>query len=264
MAALAVDSTAHAQSIAVAAAADLQAVLPTIAARFEQQTGLTARLTFGSSGNFFSQLQNGAPFDVFLSADLEYPQRLVKAGLGVRDTLYEYATGRIVVWARKESGLDLRRGIQVLADARVRRVAIANPEHAPYGRAAMAALQHEHLYDAVRGKLVLGENISQAAQFVQSGNADAGVLALSTALAPALVASGVYAEIPPALHPPIRQGAVVLAASRNQQASRQFLAFVKRPEIVELMRTFGFASAVKKSDVAISSPAPKAGHYDHN
>jgi molybdate transport system substrate-binding protein len=237
---LAVGGSAHAQPLAVAAASDLQAVLPTIAARFEQQTGVSVRLTLGSSGNFFSQLQNGAPFDLFLSADLDYPERLIAGGLGLRDSLYEYATGRIVVWARKDTGLDLRRGVRALTDARVRRIAIANPEHAPYGRAAVAALQHERLYEAVKSKFVLGENISQAAQFVQSGNAEAGILALSLALAPAFQGSGVYVEIPATFHPPIRQGAVVMGASRHQAAARQFLEFLKRPDILQLMRDFGF------------------------
>jgi len=226
----------------VAAASDLQAVLPTLAARFEQQTGVSVRLTLGSSGNFFSQLQNGAPFDVFLSADLDYPERLVAAGLGLHDSLFAYATGRIVVWARKDTGLDLRRGLQALTDPRVRRIAIANPAHAPYGRAAVAALRHERLYDAVKSQFVLGENISQTAQFVQSGNAEAGILALSLALAPALKRSGVYIEIPATFHPPIRQGAVVLTASRHQASARQFLEFMKRPDIAQLLRDSGFGA----------------------
>ena len=120
-------------------------------------------------------------------------------------------------------------------------VAIANPEHAPYGRAAMAALQHERLYDTVRGKLVLGENISQAAQFAQSGNADAGILALSLALLPALRDAGTTYRLPDAFYPSIAQAAVVLAASRQKAAARQFLAFVKRPEIGRLMQEYGFA-----------------------
>jgi molybdate transport system substrate-binding protein len=231
---------ATAQTLTIAAASDLQAVLPAIAHDFEKQTGVTTRLTFGSSGNFFSQIRNGAPFDVFLSADLEYPQQLVNGGQALADTLSEYAAGRIVVWARKDAGLDVRPGLRVLTDPRVRKVAIANPEHAPYGRAAVAALGHENLYDAVQPKLVFGENISQAAQFVRSGNADAGIVALSVALAPALKSVGVYAEIPSTFHPPIRQGAVVLRASTHPQAARNFLEFLKRPESLKLLADFGF------------------------
>lgn len=238
---LASSAFANAQALTIAAASDLQAALPTIAQNFEKQTGVTTRLTFGSSGNFFSQLQNGAPFDLFLSADLDYPQRLVSGGQALADTLYEYGSGRLVLWARKDAGLDLARGLQTLTDQRVRRIAIANPAHAPYGRAAVAALRHETLYDAVQPKLVLGENISQAAQFVQSGNADVGILALSVALAPALKSVGVYIEIPSTMYPPIRQGAVVLRASKNQKAARDFLAFLKRPESLKVLAEFGFA-----------------------
>ena len=238
---LAWSGTAFAQALTVAAASDLQAVLPTIVQNFERASGVTTRLTFGSSGNFFSQIRNGAPFDVLLSADLDYPQQLVKNGQAVGDTLYEYAQGRIVLWTRKDSGIDVRRGLQILTDSRVRRIAVANPEHAPYGRAAVAALRHENLYDAVQSKLVLGENISQAAQFVQSGNADVGIIALSVARAPALQSAGVYVEIPSSMYPPIRQGGVVVQSARNQKAAREFLDFLKRPDSRKLLADFGFA-----------------------
>ena len=237
---LAADGIAAAQTLTIAAASDLQAVLPAIARNFDQQTKLATRLTFGSSGNFFAQLQNGAPFDLFLSADLQYPQQLIHDGQALAETLSEYASGRLVLWARKDAGLDLARGLATLTDPRVRRIAIANPAHAPYGRAAVAALRHEHLYDAVQSKLVLGENISQAAQFVESGNADVGILALSVALTPALRSAGLYSEISSSLHPPIRQAAVVLRNSKNQRAAREFLEFLKRPESLKLLADFGF------------------------
>jgi molybdate transport system substrate-binding protein len=232
---------AAAQTLSVAAASDLQAVLPALAERFDRQSGVTTRVTLGSSGNFFSQIQNGAPFDVFMSADLDYPRHLVAAGAAVPDSLYEYGSGRLVLWARRDAGIDVRRGLQLLTDARVRRIAIANPEHAPYGRAAVAALRHQNVYASVQSKLVLGENISQAAQFVQSGNADVGILALSVALAQALKASGVYSEIPADWHPPIRQAAVIVGASKNQKAARDFLAFLKQPASLQLLADFGFA-----------------------
>ena len=136
-----------AQSLTVAAASDLQSALPAIVAQFEKDTGQQVRLTFGSSGNFFAQIENGAPFDIFLSADIDYPRRLEGSGQAERGSLYEYATGRLVLWTRHDSGIDVRRGLAVLTDVRVRRVAIANPEHAPYGRAAVAALRHERLYE---------------------------------------------------------------------------------------------------------------------
>jgi molybdate transport system substrate-binding protein len=234
-------TTALAQPIAVAAASDLQTVFPAVLERFQKETGRTVQLTFGSSGNFFSQIQNGAPFDVFFSADIDYPRRLEAGGQAEPGTMYEYATGHIVLWTRTASAIDVRRGLQALLDPAVKRVAIANPETAPYGRAAVAALRHEQLYDKVRGKLVLGENISQAAQFVESGNAEAGIIALSIALAPALRQSGTYDEIPVSFHPPIQQAAVVIKSSRNKDAAKQLLAFLKTPDIVRLLESFGFA-----------------------
>jgi len=231
---------AAAQGLAVAAASDLQSALPAIVSRFETDTGERVAMTFGSSGNFFTQIQNGAPFDVFLSADIDYPNRLERTGHAERGSVYEYARGRLVLWTRNDSGVDVRRGLAVLADGRVRRVAIANPEHAPYGRAAVAALRHERLYEQVQGKLVLGENISQAAQFAQSGSADAGVLALSLALSPTLKSTGAYVEIPESWHPSIQQAAVVLASSRRKALARQFIDYLKTPESVRILRSYGF------------------------
>lgn len=232
---------AAAQSLTVAAASDLQSALPAIASQFEKDTGHEVAITFGSSGNFFAQIRNGAPFDVFLSADFEYPARLESAGLAERGSLVEYAHGRIVLWTRRDSGIDVAQGLQILADSRVRRIAIANPEHAPYGRAAIAAMQAAHVYDRVRNKLVLGENISQAAQFAQSGSADAGVIALSLALSPMLKSSGVYAEVPESLHPPIRQAAVVVASSRQKARAREFIEALKRPDVARILQSYGFA-----------------------
>ncbi|MEO8257760.1 MAG: molybdate ABC transporter substrate-binding protein [Acidobacteriota bacterium] len=236
------DGLASAQGLAVAAASDLQTALPALAAQFEKDTGQRMRLTFGSSGNFFAQIQNGAPFDLFLSADIEYPKRLEDSGHADRGSLYQYATGHIVLWTRTDSGIDLKRGLAVLADARVRRIALANPEHAPYGRAAVAALRHEQLYDRVRGNFVLGENISQAAQFAESGSADAGILALSIALSPALEAAGGYADIPASWYPPIAQAAVVVASSRQKALARQFIAFLKTPDGIRILQSYGFGA----------------------
>jgi molybdate transport system substrate-binding protein len=232
---------AAAQGLAVAAASDLQSALPVIAAQFERDTGQPVRLTFGSSGNFFAQIQNGAPFDVFLSADIEYPRRLEAAADAEAGSLYKYATGRLVLWTRHDSGVDLQRGLPLLADARVRRIAIANPRHAPYGRAAIAALRHQRLYDRVQMKFVLGENISQAAQFAQSGSADVGLLALSLALSPTLERSGTYVELPESWYPPIEQAAIVVAASRQKALARRFIDYLKRADGVRVLQSFGFA-----------------------
>ena len=230
-----------AQEITVAAAADLQFAFQDVAARFEKGTGKQVKLIFGSSGTFFAQIQNGAPFDLFFSADIDYPKRLEAAGLTEPGTFYPYATGKIVLWAPHGSKLDLNRGLQVLLDPSVRKIAIANPEHAPYGRAAVAALRHENLYDKVSPKFVLGENISQAASFVVSGNADAGIIALSLALAPSAKVKGTYFEIPADDYPAIQQAAVVLKSSSNKEIARQFLTFLKTPAIQDLLRGYGFA-----------------------
>ena len=232
---------AAAQELTVAAASDLQAALPTLAARFEQQTGRRVRLTFGSSGNFFAQIQNGAPFDLFLSADIDYPRRLEADGRVERGTVARYATGRLVLWTRKDSGIDIRRGLAALEAPNVRRIAIANPQHAPYGRAAIAALQSAGVHDKVRERLVLGENISQAAQFAESGNADAGIIALSLAVTPALTAAGTYVHVPASLHPPVEQGAAVVAASRNKDVAKRFLAFLRSEASVRYLQEAGLA-----------------------
>jgi molybdate transport system substrate-binding protein len=232
---------ATAETLTVAAASDLQAALPAIASQFEKDTGQRLRLIYGSSGNFFTQLQNGAPFDVFLSADIDYPRRLEASGEAERGSLSQYAIGHVVLWTRTDSGIDLRRGLTALGDARVRRIALANPEHAPYGRAAVAALRHEGLYERVREKFVLGENISQAAQFAQSGSADVGLLALSLALSPTLKSSGTYVDIPESWYPPIEQAAVVLASSQQKPLARQFIAYLKTPDSVRVLQSYGFA-----------------------
>jgi molybdate transport system substrate-binding protein len=229
-----------AEEITVAAAADLQFAFQEAAARFEKETGQKVKLTFGSSGNFFAQIQNGAPFDVFFSADIEYPRKLEASGLAEAGTLYPYATGKIVLWVPNDSMLDVSKGLQVLLDPGIHTIAIANPAHAPYGRAAVAALQHEKLYDTLAPKFVLGENISQTATFVVSGSADVGIVALSLALAPSLKDKGRYFEIPSDEYPPIEQGAVILKSSPHQAAARQFMAFLKSSPMRDLLRSYGF------------------------
>jgi molybdate transport system substrate-binding protein len=239
----ALSGLALAQDLTVAAASDLQSALPAVTAQFEKDTGHHVSLTFGSSGNFLTQIENGAPFDVFLSADIDYPRQLERSGKGERGTLYAYATGRLVLWTRNDSGIDLHRGLVVLTEGRVKRVAIANPEHAPYGRAAMAALRHEEVYNRVIEKLVIGENIAQTAQFVQFGTADVGIIALSLALSPALQKDGTYVEIPETAHPPIEQAAIAIAASHQLALARQFIDYLKRPETGRLLQSLGFAAA---------------------
>lgn len=232
---------AAAQTLTIAAASDLQTALPIIAAQFEQETGRHVTLTFGSSGNFFAQIQNGAPFDIFLSADIDYPKRLDEAGKIEAGSLYRYARGRLVLWTRNDSGIPVRSGLAVLLDERVRRIALANPEHAPYGRAAVAALRHEGIYERVQAKCVFGESISQAAQFAQSGSADVGLLALSLALSPALKSSGSYVDLPETWYPSIDQAGAVLASSPQKPLARQFIEYLKSPSSVRTLQSYGFA-----------------------
>jgi molybdate transport system substrate-binding protein len=228
------------QEIRVAAAADLKFAMGELEGEFEEQTGTKVDVTYGSSGNLFSQIQNGAPFDLFFSADIEYPRKLEAAGLAEPGTLYQYAAGRIVIWMPAEAKLDVAKlGWKALLDDSVQRIAIANPEHAPYGRAAVAALQKAGIYDRVKRKLVFGENISQAAQFVQSGNAQAGFVALSLAISPGM-AEGKKWIIPMEMHPAIEQGAILLKSAKNKDAARAFLQFVKSAGGRNILRKCGF------------------------
>jgi molybdate transport system substrate-binding protein len=230
-----------ADEILVAAASDLQFALPELAQKFEQQTGVKVKLSFGSSGNFTNQIRNGAPFDVFFSADLNYPRQLAAEGFADPATLYHYADGKIVLWAPASSNLNLQEGLGILLSPAIHKIAIANPEHAPYGRAAVAALKHENLYEKVQSRFVLGENISQTAQFAESGSAEVGIIALSLALAPSMHGKGKYFEIPAADYPAIEQGAVVLKISTHKQIAVQFLDFLKTPASQSVFARYGFS-----------------------
>jgi molybdate transport system substrate-binding protein len=244
---------AGAQELSVAAASDLASVFPEVAARFEKETGKKVRMNFGSSGQFFLQIENGAPFDLFFSADLMYVLRLDTEGLLESDSVYKYAVGKLVLYVPKDSPIDPAQGLRVLRSPKVRRIAIANPEHAPYGRAAVQAFKTEGLYEAVQSKLVLGENISQAAQFVQSGNADAGILALSLARSKAMSSAGRYAELPVSDYVPLVQTAGILKSSQNKQDAAAFLAFIRRPEISALLAHYGFALPVANKGASSSA-----------
>ena len=227
-------------TVTVAAASDLADAMREIATNFEKASGCTVRVSTGSSGNFLSQIENGAPFDVFFSADVEYSKKLESEGLALPGTTYLYAVGKIVLWIRNDSRLDLSRGISALRDPSIRKIAIANPQHAPYGRAAEEALRNAGVYDAVKDRLVLGENISQAAQFVESGNADAGILALSLALSPGLKDRGRFWRIPENFYAPIQQGVVIVSASQNPRGARAFIDYVKSPATTALLERYGF------------------------
>jgi molybdate transport system substrate-binding protein len=240
VAAVCISQLCAAQQISVAAAADLQFAMQDIAARFQKETGKGVQVTYGSSGNFFQQFQNGAPFDLFFSANLDYPKQLEAAGLTEPGSYYQYARGKIVIWVPNDSKLDLSSGIQVLLSPSIQKIAIANPQHAPYGQAAVAAMQKANVYDKVKDKLVLGENISQTASFVVSGSADVGIVALSLALSPNMKDKGQYAEVPADEYPPIEQACVILRSSKNKEAASQFLSFIKTTMIGDVLKSYGF------------------------
>lgn len=226
----------------MAAASDMSAALPEVVAAYSKKTGHTVKLSFGASGNLTNQIRNGAPFDLFLSADEAYPQQLIDEGLAQGNTLYRYAVGRLVMWVPNESPLDLSKlGIKALLDPSVRKIAIANPATAPYGRAAAGALRHFAIYEQVSDKFVIGENISQAAQFVESGNAQAGLIALSHALAPAMKSKGRYWAVPLDAYPTLNQAAVVISKSKEQSAAREFLDYLRSAAATSLLASYGFS-----------------------
>ena len=229
-----------AQELTVAAAADLQSAMQQVAAHFERETGKSVKVIYGSSGSFFQQIQNSAPFDMFFSANLDYPKKLESAGLIEAGSYYQYARGRIVVWVPKDSKINLNVGLKALLEPGVQKIAIANPQHAPYGQAAVSAMQKEGMYDRVKDKLVFGENVSQTASFVVSGSADVGIVALSLALSPNMKDQGRYVEIPANEYPPIDQACVILRSSKKKEIAQEFLAYIKSATIADVLASFGF------------------------
>ena len=228
--------------VRIAAAADLNAALGDLIAGFGASHKVDVGVSYGSSGTFYAQLLNRAPFDMFLSADVAYPRRLAQQGLTVPGSEFTYATGRIVLWTASNSQLDAATGgLQTLLSDGVTHVAIANPDHAPYGRAAVAALQHAGVYDRVRPKLVFGENVAQAMQFVASGAADAGIVALSLAMAPATRSTGRWFEIPAADYPAIEQGGVILQWATDVEAAKAMRAYIMSAAGQRILKQYGFA-----------------------
>lgn len=236
-----------ANEITVAAASDLQFALREIAQNYEKKTGNTVKLTFGSSGALSAQIQNGAPFDLFFSADASYPETLAKNGTADGKTLVRYARGVLVLWVENGQPLGGQIGGILMADLNtltapgIRKIAIANPQHAPYGRAAVEALKKAGVYDEVSAKLVMGENVSQAAQFAESGNVQAALLPLSLAqAATSLTQRGRYVQVPRDLYAPIVQAAVVTKQARDRTAAGGFLRFVLSTEGLATLRKYGF------------------------
>jgi molybdate transport system substrate-binding protein len=231
-----------ARELNVAAAADLSAALQEVAANFEKHSGITVKLSFGASGGLTQQIQNGAPFDIFFSADMDYPRQLISGSQADGASLYRYAVGKLVLWVPKDSPLDVEhKGTDVLLEPSVTKISMANPMVAPYGRAALAALKHYGLYDKVSSRLVLGENVAQAAQFVESGNAQAGFVALAHAVAPAMQGKGRYWIVPADAYPPLDQGVVVISRSQHKQEAAAFLEYVKTTEAAAILKRYGFS-----------------------
>lgn len=225
--------------ITVAAAADLKFAMDSLVRSWSVQPGAPRiDVIYGSSGNFFEQISNGAPFDLFFSADLEYPQKLKQQNKTLGD-IKEYGIGQLVLWSKK---LDpAAKGIETLNDPGIVKIAIANPAHAPYGKRAEETLKYYRLYDQLKVKLVMGENISQTAEFARTGAADIGMIALSLALSPAMRQTGKYWIIPESAHQPLRQAYTLLQHAKDNPGAARFAAFIETPAARAILHNFGFS-----------------------
>lgn len=225
--------------VQVAAASDLKYALDDVIAQFaEDRPEVEVAVTYGSSGNFATQIRNGAPFGLYLSADIGLAEELADEGFGEQPDIFEYAVGRLVVWAADDSPADSSAGITGLTVDAVRTVAIANPEHAPYGQAAEAAMKTAGVYEQLQSKLVLGENIAQAAEFAVSGNADAGIVALSLALSPGMRDGGTYSEVPLDSFPTLHQGGLILTGAPD--GAHELVAFIGSEQGQQILAGYGF------------------------
>ena len=232
---------AHAQKpLRVAAAADLQPLLPNIIGQFTAQTGIHVDASYKSSATLANFIINGAPYDLFLAADLSFPQKVIDAGLAEESAPVPYARGTLVLWTRNDTPFP-HLSMDSLRDPALKSLAMANPQHAPYGRAAEAALRHLGLYDVVQPKLVIAENIAQTAQYADSGNAQLGLISLTSALTPHMKASGHYVLVPRDAYPPILQGAIVVKNAQNAEAARKFLDFLASAPIMYQLEAAGLA-----------------------
>lgn len=224
--------------ITIAAAADLKYVLDSLVTIFNRQYPPgKVTVVYGSSGKFYEQLQHAAPFDIFFSADTNYPRRLQQAGLTAGAPV-PYAAGRLVLWSKKLN--PATKGLNTLLEPQVKRIAIANPAHAPYGKKAEEILRHYKLYDQVRPKLVLGENIGQAAQYAATGAADVGLLAYSLALSPELRRAGRFYLIPASAHTPLQQSYVLLRRAQGNATAAAFASFIGSPAARAALKKYGF------------------------
>ncbi len=239
---MALHHTAHAdEKILIAAAANLNPAMDDIRKGFEKaHPTIDVKVSYGSSGNFFAQIKQGAPFDIFFSADTTYPARLEEEGLAVKGGSTIYAFGSIVFWIPKNSALNPRKGLHLVLDPKVKKLAIANQRLAPYGMAAEEALRYYGLWDKVQEKLVFGENLSQTAQFVQSGAADVGIIALSQAISPKMENEGDYWVIPAESYNKLGQAYVVLQKGKDKPGVRKFLEFVHGKKGEKVFSQYGY------------------------
>ncbi len=230
------------RTLSVATAANLKSAMEELRNGFEaEHPGTTVSITLGASGAFVAQIRNGAPFDVFFSADAEYPRQLAESGLGRREDLAVYAIGKLVVWVPRGSPIDLAgKGVAAVADPAVKKLAIANPALAPYGRAAQAALEAAGVAAAVKDRLVLGQDASQTAHFARSGAADAAFIPLSIALSPEL-RDGKTFTVPPSTYPRLDQAAIVLSGARDPELARELLRFVTGAKGRAILAACGYA-----------------------
>lgn len=229
---------AQTPQLQLACAADLQPVMPALAAAYERATGVHIVTAFGSSATLAQQLANGAPQDVFLSADTVHPQQLITAGVALGPSPTPYAHGVLVLWARTDSPLQPI-SLDTLKDSRLTGLAIANPAHAPYGLAAQQALQHLGLYAQLQPKLAVAENIAQTAQFAESGNAQAGLISLTIASSEHFRSLGTFVRIPTDAYAPIQQSGVILKSSHQQKLAQNFLYWLTSPAIQQQLKSFG-------------------------
>ncbi len=235
--ALMLTSLAQAQTVKVAAAADLRYAMDEVVKAYKKNSsGANIEVIYGSSGNAFTQIVNGAPFDLYFSADIVYPQKLKATGLTLSDPKL-YAIGRIVLWS---ASLDVSKGLSVLADKPTIKIATANPEHAPYGQRSVEALKFYRLYEKVEKQLIYGENISQATQFCLTGNTDAGLIALSLVLSPAMNNQGKYFLIDEKSHLPLEQAYVILNNAKENKLAFAFAEFISSSAARSIFAKYGF------------------------
>ena len=220
------------------AAADLQPVMPALAEAFEHATGIKLVVSYGSSSTLATQIINGDPADLFLAADYSFPEKIASANLADTQTPIEYARGTLVLWARKDSPVQPLTQ-NTLRDGHFTSLAIADPDHAPYGRAAVAALTWMKLYDTLKPQIRMAENVAQAAQYVESGNAQLGFISLTTASTEHFKQVGTFIRMPPETYPPIRQCAVVMKKSEHRGDAHAFLDWLRSPPTQHNLKQYG-------------------------